>query len=249
MIYTALTEKLHGLVTTQPSIDQIKEVLENNKGLSRAIVTVCFNSGGISINDVLRITNITDKYVHCIICELTDESIKKITYTLFNNDLNEEDKKKAERLFISTCTINYDDEPYTVIFSAKLYDGEFALISKIYEIATTEYMRRLAYISNEDFIDEMDDFATRTYNLSCFYIPAMIAPIGNIPDNVINFEPLKLFNDYIHKNYDKDSWYTHLFDYNGIIALGNCKGYESILFDEEDMNEDDDYEDDSTDLS
>jgi len=240
MIYTKVTTVLDQLIKHVPDPKETIEALTDRE-LARAVSVACLSAGGIKASNIARITKIEDKYVHCIVCELNDESIDKFIEVISkNNNLTNEQKEEAKGLFLSVCTIKYGDDFYTVLFTGRLYNGEFALITKVYELLTTEYMHSISAFGLIDEMSEIDNYVERAYNLSCFYIPAMLTPINKLPDNVRNYEPLLQFTRYIKEHCNDAYWAMTLFDYNEITTVGDCLGYEQILFDEEDIENDED---------
>lgn len=248
MIYTTVVDAMDELIKTEPSPKEMLETLKSQIGLTRVVTVACLSAGGIAISNIARITKVEDKHAHCIICELNKEAINKIFDKIKDKD-DDIDEEPAAPTFISICTIKFGDDLYTVLFTHSLYNGEFALISKVYEVLTTEYMHTLSVTGLIDGLSEMDNYVERAYNLSCFYIPAMLTPSDKLPEHILNYKPLKQFTNYISEHCKDIPWYTTLFDYNEITAIGEILGCEEILFDEEDIEEDDYYDDETTDLS
>lgn len=247
MIYTTVADVLDELIKTEPSPKEMLETLKTELGLTRVVTVACLSVGGITISNIARITKVEDKHVHCIICELNKEAIDKI-FDLIKDQNNDIDEESAAPTFISVCTIKFGDDLYTVLFTHSLYNGEYPLISKVYEVLTNEYMHTLSVAGLIDGLSEIDNYVERAYNLSCFYIPAMLTPTDKLPEHILNYKPLKQFVNYVSEHCKDIPWYTTLFDYNEITAIGGILGCEDILFDEEDM-EDDYYDDEATDLS
>ncbi len=240
MIYTKVTETLNNLIGHEPNPKETIEALADDQ-LSKALSVACLSAGGIKLSNIGRITKVEDKHVHCIICELNKESVDKLIEVVSkNDDLTEEQKSTAGSLFLSVCTVKYGDDSYTVLFTGGLYNGEFALITKVYEVLTNEYMYSLSSLGLIDGMSEIDNYVERAYNLSCFYIPAMLTPISKLPEHIHNYGPLKQFVRYVKEHCENTVWYTSLFDYNEITTIGDCLGYEQILFDEEDIENDED---------
>lgn len=240
MIYTKVTTVLDRLIKYAPSPKETIEALTDGE-LAKAVSIACLSAGGIKVSNIARITKIEDKHIHCILCELNEESVDKFIEVLSKDgDLTDDQKAEARGLFLSVCTVKYGDECYTVLFTGGLYNGEFALITKVYELLTTEYMHSISTFGLIDEMSEIDNYVERAYNLSCFYIPAMLTPYDKLPEHVKNYEPLKQFVRYVKEHCKNTLWYTSLFDYNEITTVGDCLGYEQILFDEEDIENDED---------
>lgn len=240
MIYTKVTKTLNQLIQHEPNPKETIEVLADDQ-LSKAVSVACLSAGGIKLSNIGRITKVEDKHVHCIICELNEESVDKFVEAASrSSDLTDDQKAVAGSLFLSVCTVKYGDDCYTILFTGKLCSGEFALITKVYEVLTNEYMYSLSPFGLIDGMSEIDNYAERAYNLSCFYIPAMLTPISKLPEHIREYEPLKQFVRYIKEHCKNNIWYTSLFDYNEITTIGDCLGYEQILFDEEDIENDED---------
>lgn len=239
MIYSTVTDTIEKLLNEEASPEKMMQFVtskDEDSGEAVAALTICLLSiGNISLSDIERFTIVTDKHVHCFICEVREEFVDIYKEELGGNT------------FMSPATVRYKDELYTVIIMQNLYtvrmtnpSAVHVTICKLYELMTYEYSNYIDLMISDEFDNQNMAAACNEY--ATLYIPIGICKRLDIPieDKYTRLTSVQSFFKVLEE--EKQFWCIRLFDSNGITIYNDDK-YPELCYLNSVDDEDEDYQD------
>ena len=239
MIYREIYDTIKRLITEDVDLNDLLELYDgedSDPNFKKALTVNALNMN-VSLNDIVRITRVTGKRIHCIICELSDEFVSDflVQSQVIDNRTS----------FVSLSSLIFEDDNYTVIYSERLNNMDRInrdLICTIYNIMVNEYMLYIDSSYNE-MISIDQDFSALTARYSMVYIPTGLCNELGIYVSV-NDKAYEQFVEYINRFYSdentKDKWVDDLFTFGGINDVYG-EEFNEVLFLTE-KEEDDSYD-------
>ena len=114
MIYREIYDTIKRLITEDVDLNDLLELYDgedSDPNFKKALTVNALNMN-VSLNDIVRITRVTRKRIHCVICELSDEFVSDflVQSQVIDNRTS----------FVSLSSLIFEDDNYTVIYSERL---------------------------------------------------------------------------------------------------------------------------------